>query len=115
MALLTERLAAQPGGPAGSLDPTSLTPGAVNALPEAVKSAVVTSYNEALTPVLLFILPLMIIAAVALCFIEEKPLPSPSHTGRTRPPPLLGPRTGVGRDLLWLWPHEEATSGFHLR
>jgi len=87
MALLTERLAAQPGGPP-PLDPTSLTPGAVNQLPEAVRSVVVTSYNEALTPVFLFLLPLMIVAAVALCFIQEKPLALTNAVPAEEEPPL---------------------------
>ncbi len=73
MTLLTQRLASHPAAPP-DLDPTSLTPGMVHHLPEAVRSAVVSSYNEALTPVFLLIVPLMLLAGVALFFIEEKPL-----------------------------------------
>ncbi|NLT36517.1 MAG: MFS transporter [Gaiellales bacterium] len=96
MTLLAEQLAASPGGPTESLDPTSLTPEMVSRLPEAVKSAVVTSYNEALTPVFLFLLPLMIMAAVALCFIEEKPL-ALTNAVRADEEPAPATRPALGR------------------
>lgn len=73
MTLLKGRLTAHPEA-SPSLDPTSLTPGMVHNLPDTVRSVVVSSYNEALTPVFFFIVPLMILAGVALFFLEEKPL-----------------------------------------
>ena len=72
--LLAERLGALGGGGSTPMDPNSLTPAIVAQLPENAKHAVVTSYNEALTPVYLYIVPLMVLAFVLFLFIEEKPL-----------------------------------------
>ncbi len=70
---LTERLGAL-GGESPPVDSHSLTPAIVAQLPEEVKNAVVTSYNEALTPVYLYITPLMVVAFVLFLFIKERPL-----------------------------------------
>jgi EmrB/QacA subfamily drug resistance transporter len=56
----------------GSLN--SFTPEAVQALPTAVKSIIVGAYNDALTPVFLYMVPLLLVAAVLLLFVKEKPL-----------------------------------------
>jgi EmrB/QacA subfamily drug resistance transporter len=72
--LLTERLpAAATGGgtPGGS---NSLTPAVVNHLPAEIKDLIVSSYNDALTPIFIWMVPLAVIAAVVLVFIKEKPL-----------------------------------------
>ena len=74
---LAERLGAIGSGTVGASDPNSLTPKIVAHLPANVKSAIVTSYNEALTPVFLYILPIMVVAFVLFLFIKEKPL---AHT-----------------------------------
>ncbi len=71
---LADKLAVLPGSAAAALNENSLTPAIVNQLPEAVKDVVVTSYNEALTPVFLYLIPLMIVGAVLLFFIRETPL-----------------------------------------
>ncbi len=55
-------------------DPNSLTPVLVSQLPENVRNAVVTSYNEALTPVFLYIAPLIVLAIVLFLFVKERPL-----------------------------------------
>ena len=52
----------------------SLTPDLVQSLPDGVRALVIESYNEALVPLFLYMVPLAIIAAVALCFVHEKPL-----------------------------------------
>ncbi|HEX5596265.1 MAG TPA: MDR family MFS transporter [Micromonosporaceae bacterium] len=70
--LLAERLPT--GAAAGVGGPNSLTPATVNALPEALRQPIITSYSEALTPVFLYMLPLAIASAVLLCFIKEKAL-----------------------------------------
>jgi hypothetical protein len=70
--LLSENLAVTGGGV--PVDLNSLTPAIVARLPEGAKLAVVTSYNEALTPVYLYIVPLMVLAFVLFLFIKEKPL-----------------------------------------
>ena len=70
--LLAERLPAQAGGAPGTTN--SLTPAVVAALPEALRNPIVASYNDALTPIFLWITPLALLAAVLLCFVTEKPL-----------------------------------------
>ena len=67
--LLAERLPASAEG-----GTHSLTPAAVHELPDAVRTLIVSSYNEALMPIFVFMVPLAIAAAVVLLFIVEKPL-----------------------------------------
>ncbi|WP_257879730.1 MDR family MFS transporter [Kocuria flava] len=69
--LLAQRLPAQ-GGTAASTN--SLTPAVVAGLPEAVRAPIVSSYNDALTPIFLWIVPLALVAALLLCFVREKDL-----------------------------------------
>ncbi|MGW0018339.1 MDR family MFS transporter [Rhodococcus sp. NPDC003382] len=52
----------------------SLTPQAVRQLPDAARLTVVEAYNEALTPIFLWISPLALLSMVLLCFVVEKPL-----------------------------------------
>lgn len=52
----------------------SLTPGIVAQLPQPVKEAVLSSYNDGLTPVFLLMVPLTIIAFVLLLPVKEEPL-----------------------------------------
>lgn len=68
--LLTDRLPA--GGTGG--DTNALTPAAVAALPDSVREIVVGSYNDALTPVFLMLVPMVVIGFVLLLFIKEVPL-----------------------------------------
>ena len=70
--LLTDRM---PGGgntTAGSSN--SFTPAIVRELPAAVRGVIIGAYNDALTPVFLYMVPLILIAVVLLCFVKEKPL-----------------------------------------
>jgi len=63
--------------PAGATDgggSNSFTPAIVRDLPDAVREIIVGSYNDALTPVFLYMVPLVIVAAILLCFVKEKPL-----------------------------------------
>ena len=60
------------GGTAGGTN--SLTPAIVNGLPDAVRTLVVNAYNDALTPIFLLLVPLVLVAAVLLMFVVEKPL-----------------------------------------
>lgn len=69
--LIMERLPAG-AGPADGVQ--SLTPALVRDLPAAIRTPIIESYNEALVPIFLGIAPLALIAAVVLCFLEEKPL-----------------------------------------
>lgn len=69
--LLSERF---PAGAAAGGGSNSFTPDVVRGLPEAVRDIIISSYNDALTPVFLYLVPLVIAAALLLCFVEEKPL-----------------------------------------
>lgn len=68
--LLTERIPEV----AGDVGANSLTPQLVNALDEPLHSVVVGSYNEALIPLFLWMVPLALLSTVLLLFVEEKPL-----------------------------------------
>jgi len=74
MGLLGDRLGPWGTGSGGSVDPHSLTPAMVDQMPEDLKTIVITSYNEALAPVYLYIAPLMLVAFVLFIFIKPKPL-----------------------------------------
>jgi len=69
--LLGERM---PAGAAAGGGSNSFTPAIVRDLPSAVRDIIVGSYNDALTPVFLYMVPLVIVAAILLCFVKEKPL-----------------------------------------
>jgi len=69
--LLAERM---PAGAADGGASNSFTPAIVRDLPDAVRDVIVGSYNDALTPVFLYMVPLVIVAAILLCFVKEKPL-----------------------------------------
>ncbi|MDH2416321.1 MFS transporter [Nocardioides sp. CER19] len=73
---LTDLLSASSGSAGGSGvgDANSLTPEAVHQLPTAVRDVIVNAYSDALTPVFLYLVPLLGIAAVLLAFVTEKPL-----------------------------------------
>lgn len=70
--LLSERMSGAGGAAAGSSN--SFTPVAVRQLPEGVRNVVIGAYNDALTPVFLYMVPLVLIAVVLLSFVKEKPL-----------------------------------------
>lgn len=50
------------------------TPGAVSALPEPMHTLVLGAINHALVPIFVYLVPLIVIAFVALLFVVEKPL-----------------------------------------
>jgi EmrB/QacA subfamily drug resistance transporter len=72
--LVTTRLPHVPGTPSSGGSLNSFTPAKVQALPEAIKHIIVGAYSDALTPVFLYMVPLMLIATVLLFFVKEKPL-----------------------------------------
>jgi MFS family permease len=72
--LVSTRLPHVPGTPSSGGSLNSFTPAKVQALPEAIKHIIVGAYNDALTPVFLYMVPLMLIATVLLFFVKEKPL-----------------------------------------
>lgn len=71
--LLTERIPpeAASGGIEGA---NSITPDLVREMPQDVQDAIVSSYNDALTPVFLAIVPLALLALMLLVFVKEVPL-----------------------------------------
>lgn len=69
--LLSERLPATGGGTGNT---NSLTPAAVNALPGPIRDIIVGAYNDALTPVFLMLVPMILLGFVLLLFIKEVPL-----------------------------------------
>lgn len=70
--LLSERMSA--AGAAQGGDANSFTPDLVRALPDDVRSIIVGAYSDALTPVFLYMVPLVFAAAIVLVFLREKPL-----------------------------------------
>lgn len=52
----------------------SLTPGIVRSLPDSAREVVINSYNDAMTPVFLYMVPFIVVSLVVLLFIREKPL-----------------------------------------
>jgi predicted MFS family arabinose efflux permease len=70
--LLAERLPSAGSAAAGSSN--SFTPELVKQLPTAVRDIIIGAYNDALTPVFLYMVPLMLVATVLLVFVKEKPL-----------------------------------------
>lgn len=71
--LLADRLPNSGSAAAGG-NSNSFTPEVVQHLPGAVRDIIVGAYNDALTPVFLYMVPLMLIATLLLVFIKEKPL-----------------------------------------
>lgn len=77
---LTENLAGL--GTAGSgTNTTSLTPGAVLELPDAIREPIILSYNEALLPIFLGLVPVVIAALIVTFFLKEKPLATQIERG----------------------------------
>ncbi len=71
--LLTDRMPAGAGAGSGGSS-NSFTPALVKSLPAPIRDVIVGAYNDALTPVFLYMVPLVLIAAVVLIFVKEKPL-----------------------------------------
>jgi len=72
---LTDILASDlPPGGGGEADMNSLTPAIVADLPEPIHSIIINAYNDALTPIFLLMVPLVLVAGVLLLFVVEKPL-----------------------------------------
>jgi hypothetical protein len=70
--LLTERM--PPGAVSAGGGENSLTPAVVRDLPPGIKDVIVGAYNDALTPIFLYMVPLAIVGLIVLVFVVEKPL-----------------------------------------
>ncbi|MFZ2836391.1 MAG: MDR family MFS transporter [Candidatus Saccharimonadales bacterium] len=71
--LMSERLPAVAGAGEGTAT-NSFTPAIVNNLPGPIHDVVIGAYNDALTPIFLYVAPLVVIAVIVLAFVKEKPL-----------------------------------------
>ncbi|GAB6902401.1 MDR family MFS transporter [Kineosporia succinea] len=69
---LTQRLDASSASAVGDAD--SLTPALVHALPQAAQDAVISSYQHALTPVFLYLIPIFAVGLVLAFLLPEKEL-----------------------------------------
>lgn len=69
--LLAERLPA--GGGVGG-EENSLTPGILWKLPDQIREIIVGAYNDALAPIFMYLVPLVVAAVILLLFVKEKPL-----------------------------------------
>ncbi|MGO4690254.1 MDR family MFS transporter [Glaciibacter sp. 2TAF33] len=76
VARLTELMAQRMPNTGGSASAglNSLTPAVVKELPASVRDIIIGGYNDALTPVFLYMVPLVVVAVVLLCFVKEVPL-----------------------------------------
>ena len=72
--LLSERLPAEVATSAGEHGASSLTPEIVASIPEPIHSIIVGSYNDALIPLFLSLVPVAAVAALLLVFIREDAL-----------------------------------------
>jgi len=82
-ARLTARLGARlPAGPGGA---HSLTPALVATFPADLRERVAGAYHDALTPVFLGLAPMMLVAAVLLLFVRERP----ADPAEAAPAPLV--------------------------
>ncbi|WP_084622085.1 MDR family MFS transporter [Demequina oxidasica] len=69
--LLGERL---PAGVGTEADLNSLVPSAVQDMPAEIQDAIVSSYNDALTPVFLLMVPLLAVSFILLLFVKQEKL-----------------------------------------
>ncbi|MBO0811825.1 MAG: DHA2 family efflux MFS transporter permease subunit [Microlunatus sp.] len=70
--LLTDRMPAQALHGGGGVN--SLTPSIVKQLPQQLQNIIVGAYNDALTPIFLYMAPLLGIALILVIFVREKAL-----------------------------------------
>ena len=79
--LLTDRLPAGGSGSGGADAINSLTPAIVRGLPDPLRSIVIGSYSDALTPIFVYMVPLLLLAGILLLFVKEIPLATTIHRG----------------------------------
>jgi len=93
MNLLMEKIPADAAAGMGG-EATSLTPERIAHMPEPLRAIVVESYNEALIPIFLFMVPLGVVAAILLSFVREIPLRT-TVEDRDSEGPVNGVEAGV--------------------
>ncbi|MDK6685594.1 hypothetical protein QP265_25370, partial [Escherichia coli] len=52
----------------------SLTPHVLDSMPAPIHEALISSYNDGLTPIFLVLMPVIILAAIIVFFVREDPL-----------------------------------------
>lgn len=63
-----------PSQPLPKVSSTGLTPEIVSNLPEPLHTLIITSYNDALVPLFLWVAPLAVLGFIFLCFLPNTPL-----------------------------------------
>jgi len=86
------------GGQGGTSGANSLTPEVVNQMPDAVRIPVIESYNEALLPIFLLMVPLAVVTFILLLFVKEKPLATSVITEEDIPELAAQERSALGVD-----------------
>lgn len=100
--LLSERLPAAASSGAGGSN--SLTPALVRSLPPGIRDIIVSAYSDALTPVFIYMVPLVIVAGILLLFVTEKPLATTIERevvpadATAQEPEMVDVITGVGSE-----------------
>jgi len=81
------------GGPLdpASLDPTSITPQLVHALPAPLRDGYVRAYAEAIPRIFLYLVPVLVLGLLFAFFLKERPLVSQNA-------PVPDARSGDGQD-----------------
>lgn len=57
-----------------TMDSNAVTPALIHQLPAPLRDAFMASYNDALTPVFVYVMPLIVLSFVLLLFIKHEPL-----------------------------------------
>ncbi len=73
-ALLGERLAEHGGVDQLGIDVNSLTPALVRSLPDEVQQVIAGSYNDAIVPMFMLMVPLTVAAGLMMAALKERPL-----------------------------------------
>ncbi|HEY3688227.1 MAG TPA: MFS transporter [Streptosporangiaceae bacterium] len=104
---LSDHLAADmPKGAAGhvKIPPVnSITPEMLRSLPGPIRRAFVNAFAEALPPIFLYLVPLIVVAFILSWFLKQKPLRSrgaPAEPGGAAGPPALEPPVSAGARAL---------------
>jgi hypothetical protein len=69
---LAERVPAEAAQIVG--DTNAITPDLVRSLPDGVQDAVILAYQQALTPVFWYVVPLLVVALILAFMLPEKPI-----------------------------------------
>ncbi len=97
--LIAEKL---PDGTGSTDGMSSLTPALVKTLPDAIRIPVIEAYNEALMPIIVFLIPLALVSTVLLWMVEEKELATTIETEPESPSAVEAqeatPVQGAGRE-----------------